>query len=68
MNCERYGCQNTKCNRYSSEYGYICDSCFDQLVASGIGRNIKSFMESEPRPLGFEASRLYFDNIFAVKS
>ncbi len=35
MQCDREGCENIMCDRYSSQYGYICDKCFKELVASG---------------------------------
>lgn len=30
--CNRRGCNNTY-DRVSSEHGYICDDCFDELIA-----------------------------------
>jgi len=29
--CNRNGCQNVMCDRYSEEYGYICIDCFNEL-------------------------------------
>ena len=29
--CDRSGCENVMCDRYSNTYGYICNSCFDEL-------------------------------------
>lgn len=46
LNCSRNGCENIMCDRYSSEYGYICYECFEELVESGPETNIKAFMES----------------------
>ncbi len=31
MECSRAECPNVMCDRYSPEYGYICNSCFDEL-------------------------------------
>lgn len=31
--CNRHGCENIMCDRHSIEYGYICDECFEELVA-----------------------------------
>ena len=33
MACNRNGCKNVMCDRYSEEHGYLCDECFDELVA-----------------------------------
>jgi hypothetical protein len=35
------------CDRYSRSYGYICDSCFAELVESGV-TNYRYFMETMP--------------------
>lgn len=48
--CDRSGCENIMCDRYSPEYGYICDSCFEELVQSGPETNVGQFMETRPRP------------------
>jgi hypothetical protein len=37
------------CDRYSSEYGYICSECFEELVQSGPETNIEAFMKSEKK-------------------
>lgn len=47
MSCNRNGCDNVMCHRYSSKHGYICHECFKELVQSGAETNIKMFMESE---------------------
>jgi hypothetical protein len=31
MACDRNNCINIMCDRYSSEYGYICNECFEEL-------------------------------------
>ena len=31
MGCFRKGCESTLCDRYNSNHGYICDSCFEEL-------------------------------------
>lgn len=36
LRCDRADCENIMCDRYSEKYGYICDDCFQELVASGI--------------------------------
>lgn len=30
--CERNGCENIMCDRYSPRYGYICRECFEELL------------------------------------
>lgn len=47
MGCFRNGCERVMCDRRSSNHGYICDICFDELVDSGIATNIKEFMNSD---------------------
>lgn len=32
-NCDRLGCENILCDRYSPKYGYICNECFKELEA-----------------------------------
>lgn len=34
MECFRNGCDNIMCDRLSHEHGYICNDCFDELVAA----------------------------------
>ena len=34
LECDRIGCENIMCDRYSHEYGYICNDCFDEMVLS----------------------------------
>ena len=46
LGCSRGNCQNIMCDRYSSEYGYICDECFEELNYSGPNTNIEEFMSS----------------------
>ena len=31
MACSRNACESILCDRYSSELGYICHECFDEL-------------------------------------
>lgn len=31
LSCNRKGCDNIMCDRLSSEYGYICYECFEEL-------------------------------------
>lgn len=47
MSCDRLGCENIMCDSYSSEYGYICSDCFNELVGFGLNVNIREFMNTE---------------------
>ncbi len=44
MMCDREGCENVMCDRYSLNFGYICQECFDELVNSGIETRMAEFM------------------------
>lgn len=44
MACNRYGCENIMCARYSLFYGYLCDECFEELKASN--KPVEVFMRS----------------------
>ena len=34
QSCNRKGCLNILCDRYSQRYGYICNDCFSELLES----------------------------------
>jgi hypothetical protein len=44
MACDRTGCEGIMCDRHSSDYGYICNDCFNELVGLGHSVNIEEFM------------------------
>jgi len=46
LKCDRNGCENIMCNRYSKIHGYICYECFEELVKNGINTDIYKFMRS----------------------
>ena len=46
MRCDRKKCESIMCDRYSEEYGYICDECFSELENDESGISIKDFMET----------------------
>jgi len=48
LTCNRLGCNNVMCSRYSPTYGYLCNDCFEELVEYGLGVRIIDFMESVP--------------------
>ena len=43
--CNREGCENIMCDRYSRRYGYICNECFEELSRAD-WIDIESFMET----------------------
>lgn len=51
MQCDRLKCESILCDRYSSDFGYICSDCFDELVQLGEVRveRVEAFMNSPKR-------------------
>jgi len=47
--CDRAGCGNIMCDRYSSDFGYICDYCYEELKQSNLPINI--FMKTPKKEL-----------------
>jgi len=45
LSCNRKGCENIMCDRYSKKFGYLCDECFSEGNLSG--KPIVDFMQSE---------------------
>ena len=43
--CDRKGCSHIMCDRYSDEYGYICNSCYFELQKTKPD-SISEFMNS----------------------
>lgn len=68
LNCDRYGCGVICCDRHSTKYGYICHTCFDELVKRGIGVDIEAFMDSEATDPHPEPDvQAYFEGIFSSR-
>ena len=44
LECDRKGCGNIMCTRYSHTYGYICDECFEEMKVSRM--DIETFMNT----------------------
>jgi len=63
-NCYRSGCENIMCSLYSSEYGYICEECFEELVALGPNANIRKFMNTERSIKDLEEARAKYSLVF----
>ncbi|MDB4461489.1 hypothetical protein N9043_00915 [bacterium] len=49
MQCNRNNCENVMCDNYSSDYGYICRECLNELCDSALSYqfDIGGFMLSE---------------------
>jgi hypothetical protein len=67
LQCDRAECENIMCDRFSSQHGYLCGDCFDELLELGKGR-IEDFMKS-PKPKEAdrqqESYRLYVYRAFS---
>lgn len=61
LTCDRRCCDNIMCNRYSHQFGYLCNECFEKLVDRGCGTNVINFMQEGH---GSDATATYFDSIF----
>jgi hypothetical protein len=44
--CDRGNCTNVSPNRFSFNFGYICDRCFNELLNSNM--TISDFMDTNP--------------------
>jgi hypothetical protein len=64
--CDRNGCENIMCDRYSHEFGYICEECFKRLCSLGVSVGIREFMGAGCDYWGRDeaATRAYFESIF----
>jgi hypothetical protein len=64
--CCRQGCDNIMCTRYSSEYGYICNECFEELVDKR-DINIHAFMNT-PKTIQTKSPdmRTYYESVFPL--
>jgi len=61
MECRRKGCTNIMCEMYSQEFGYICWSCFEELVDKQI--DVGTFMET-PKQNNSPYTRDYYEKVF----
>ena len=51
MSCSRNCCDSVMCDRYSANFGYICPSCYTEMVEAqkkNIDFSIDKFMRSIP--------------------
>jgi len=67
--CSRSCCTNIMCDRYSCEYGYLCDECFEELVSRGI-IDIESFFNEDKKNKfnRFDAIEAYYNEIFRKRN
>ena len=45
MACSRRDCENILCDRYSTDHGYICNECFEELVNNNV-LDIDNFVQT----------------------
>ena len=55
--CSRRGCENIMPDRYSVDHGYICDECYNELMAHPT-MDVRAFMNSLKRPIDDRAYAL----------
>ena len=65
--CCRLNCEHIMCDRYSSQYGYLCYECFEELVSCGLHQDIEDFLESPKKEDNHEATYTRFNNIFSLR-
>lgn len=63
LRCNRRGCENIMCDRYSNEYGYICSNCFEELLKQP-DTSIAQFMNSEKPKFDFDIWECYCNSVF----
>ena len=47
--CDRVGCENIMCDRFSVSHGYVCGDCFIEMLdaqSDGVTFSIKEFMQT----------------------
>ncbi len=64
--CDRRDCDNIMCGRLSNEYGYICDDCFEELVATGPGTDVEMFMALKKQQNREEKARARYNITFKI--
>jgi len=64
MSCDRRGCSNVMCDRYSDEHGYICPACYEELVGSNT-IDIAAFMKT-PQPDVPPIPRIWYARVFPL--
>lgn len=68
--CVREGCGNSMCERYSYDYGHLCEDCFEELLERP-WVDVDVFLENPPIDGIDDASliawREHLDVIFPLK-
>jgi len=66
LTCMRGDCTNIMCDRFSYEYGYICEECFDELCRTRPD-DIQEFMNSDtPKFIADNDGK--YDQIFKINN
>jgi len=67
LECNRDGCGNAMCDRFSIDYGYICDECFTEMVLSDChGGSISTFMQTTPNRRYLRERRAFYNEVFPL--
>ena len=66
--CDRVDCENIMCNRFSETHGYICNTCFDELVQWGVETDIAVFMRALPQCGRIKGAHTLFDTAFPIRN
>ena len=69
LSCDRLGCENIMCDYLSSEHGYICNYCLNELKEKP-WTDIEVFMNTfkECSPQDEDAWLRYLENVFQDNS
>lgn len=74
LKCDRKDCEHIMCERLSDEHGYLCSTCFEELIDLRIpldSLEIKKFMQTPKKikhTIDESQLRLYYENIFRRSS
>lgn len=65
MECNRNYCDHILCDHYSSEHGYLCNECFQELIDSDLP--IDEFIQTkkENQDGDYETREEYIRSIFS---
>ena len=63
LSCNRNGCTNILCHRYSPIFGYICEECFTELKQKRTP--VSDFMFSKKETVNFDPfTESYYNSVF----
>lgn len=63
--CDRKGCNNINCDRYSDTYNwYICNNCFEEMISRKIPETL--FMGVPKSYKMYNFSESYYKDIFPL--